>query len=224
MVSAAVHPENPSAEAKPEVINFLVKRDCPGLRIEPTWNSLAMNLSGSHDLVLDNVEADEDSYIGNTRASATIAARQLFWNLPVCALYYGVGRAAAKYATNFARNRKPNSLDKPVSELTHIQEKAGQMELALLSAESVLFATAALHTNPEMSSAEITGRVSASKYLATNKAIEATDLAMRIVGAAALAMTSPMQRYYRDVRAGLNNPPQDDAALTNVGKWSLDIL
>ena len=36
---------------------------------------------------------------------------------------------------------------------------------------------------------------------------------MRLVGGASLAPSLPLQRYYRDVRAGLHHPPMDDATL-----------
>ncbi len=39
---------------------------------------------------------------------------------------------------------------------------------------------------------------------------------MRIVGAKSLEMNRPLQRYYRDMRAGLHNPPMEDAAYTNI--------
>jgi len=224
LVTAAVQKENQPADKKPEVANFLVRRERPGVSINPTWNSLAMKLSGSHDLILDNVQLDSDDYVGNPKGDASTAARLVFWMLPVSALYFGIGRAAAKYAVNFAHHRKPNSLDKPIAELPHIQEKAGRMEMALMSAERVLFDTADMHTSPDLSAGEIQARVGAAKYLATNNAIEATDLAMRIVGAAGLSMDAPLQRYYRDGRAGLNNPPIDDAALSSVGKWTLGLL
>lgn len=224
LISAQIIEENANPDDKPKVAQFLVRRDLPGVSVVPTWNSMAMKLSGSNDLILDNVALATDDYVGNPKGAPEVAARLNFWTLPVSALYFGVGRAAAKYAVNFARNRKPNSLNKPIAELEHIQEKVGRMEMALLSAEQVLFDTADMHGNQHLSGAEIQARVAASKYLATNKAIEAVDLAMRIVGAAGLSMNEPLQRYYRDVRAGLNNPPMDDVALLTVGKWSLGLL
>lgn len=51
-----------------------------------------------------------------------------------------------------------------------------------------------------------------------NQGLEVVDLAMRIVGAKSLEMDRPLQRYYRDMRAGLHNPPMEDAAYTNIAK------
>ena len=59
---------------------------------------------------------------------------------------------------------------------------------------------------------------SASKVLVMNQGLEVVDLAMRIVGAKSLEMDRPLQRYYRDMRAGLHNPPMEDAAYTNIAK------
>ncbi|MEH7747496.1 acyl-CoA dehydrogenase, partial [Neobacillus drentensis] len=48
------------------------------------------------------------------------------------------------------------------------------------------------------------------------------DLAMRIVGAKSLSLNNPLQRYYRDVRAGLHNPPMDDMTLQLLAKYSVN--
>lgn len=45
-----------TAEEPPEVGTFLVPHDRPGVRIVETWNHLGMRASGSHDLLLENVE------------------------------------------------------------------------------------------------------------------------------------------------------------------------
>lgn len=55
-----------------------------------------------------------------------------------------------------------------------------------------------------------------------NQGLEVIDLAMRIVGAKSLEMNRPLQRYYRDMRAGLHNPPMEDAAYTNIAKSITD--
>lgn len=47
---------------------------------------------------------------------------------------------------------------------------------------------------------------------------------MRIVGAKSLEMDRPLQRYYRNMRAGLHNPPMEDAAYMNIAKSILDLM
>ena len=224
VISATVQ----SPDAQNQVGNFLLTRQTAGLRIEETWNSLAMRLTGSHDLVLEDVQVGPEAYLGpNQKTTPQQQACNGAWALPTAAIYFGIGRAAAKYAAQWARERKPNSLDKSVAELPHIQEKAGRMELALISAENTLFEVADLASDPayiEANPARLQALIGAAKYLASNKAIEAIDLAMRIVGGAALSMHLPLQRYYRDSRAGLNNPPLDDVSIGTLGKMALGLL
>ncbi|HEU5314824.1 MAG TPA: acyl-CoA dehydrogenase family protein, partial [Chloroflexota bacterium] len=64
--------------------------------------------------------------------------------------------------------------------------------------------------------------LAAAKYVVTNHAVEITDKAMRVVGGAGLARSQPVQRYYRDVRAGLHHPPMDDVALATLAKAALE--
>ena len=52
---------------------------------------------------------------------------------------------------------------------------------------------------------QIRNSTSASKVMVMNQGIEVIDLAMRIVGAKSLEMNRPLQRYYRDMRAGLQS-------------------
>ncbi len=223
VVTAALPAENGQ---KARTASFLVTRDRSGLSVEETWNSLAMRLSGSHDLVLDGVQVGPEALLNLPKPSPAQTALNAAWALPVAAVYFGIGRAAARFAATFARERHPNSLDKSIAELPHIQDKAGRMELALLSAENTLFAVADLADGglAEQNPARLTALVGAAKQLATNKAIEAVDMAMRIVGGASLSMEGPLQRYYRDVRAGLGNPPMDDISTANLGKLALGLL
>ncbi|MBN4900050.1 acyl-CoA dehydrogenase, partial [Staphylococcus sp. EG-SA-21] len=58
----------------------------------------------------------------------------------------------------------------------------------------------------------------AAKHVVVNHSIKIIDIAMRIVGAKSLQMERPLQRYYRDIRAGLHNPPMDDVTITKLAK------
>ena len=45
---------------------------------------------------------------------------------------------------------------------------------------------------------------------------------MRVVGGVSLQKSRPIERYYRDVRAGLHNPPLEDRALEQLARNALD--
>jgi alkylation response protein AidB-like acyl-CoA dehydrogenase len=60
-----------------------------------------------------------------------------------------------------------------------------------------------------------------AKVLVTNNAIDITDQALRVVGSVGLQRKHPLERYFRDVRAGLGNPPLDDVAMGIIGRAAL---
>jgi alkylation response protein AidB-like acyl-CoA dehydrogenase len=200
---------------------FLLSGTAPGVHIEQTWNSLAMRLSGSNDLLLDDVYVEPWAYIeaGIPPRGATPEIMAA-WGLPVAAVYLGTAQAARDEAIQFAKRRRPNSLDRPISSVPHIQDKVAKIELALLQSNAVLFGLAAQFV-ADPSSVPVS-QFSAAKYLATNSAIEITDLAMRVVGAASLSLEGALQRHYRDVRAGLHHPPMDDVTLAQLARDALE--
>ncbi len=203
---------------------FLVTRAMPGVRIEDTWHMMAMRGTASHDLILEQVHVGAEAYVDESIPLPSLPAiqdRLGSWTLLTTAVYLGIAQAARDEALRFARQRHPNSLKQPIAHLPHIQEKAGKMDLALLECRAMLFGVAEqLSVDPGSVPASIVG---ATKCVVTNRAIEVVDIAMRLVGAASLSLSSPLQRYYRDVRAGLHNPPMDDATITLLGKQALEV-
>ncbi len=202
--------------------NFLVHYKTPGLRIEDTWDTLGMRGTGSNDLVLEHVHLEPEAYVDESIPPVPDQHKyQGAWTLPVAAVYLGIAQAAREEAIRFAQKRKPNSLQQPISSIPHIQEKVAKMDLALIQARAVLFGLAEQYSqDPKSVHSSLFG---AAKYIATNQAIEVVDLAMRVVGAASLSLKSPLQRYYRDVRAGLHNPPMDDATIAQLAKSAFEV-
>ena len=190
---------------------FLVPAWAPGLHIEDTWHTLSMRGTASNDAVLDDVHVEPSAYM-----NGHIFANTSSWTLLTAAVYLGIAQAARDEAVQFARTHHPNSLDRPIASVPHVQEKVAKMDLALLQSRAVLFAIAEeLDRNPSHVPAS---SAAAAKYLVTNHAVEVVDLAMRLVGGASLSLHSVLQRHYRDVRAGLHNSPMDDTTLALLSK------
>ena len=208
-------------EGTPRRANFLVPAGAPGLRVEETWDNLGMRATASHDIVLEDVIVPEDCRLMEEGATASGDGRG--WALVGSAVYLGIGAAAQQFAVNYARERQPSGMSGPIAELQTVQHRVAEMELLLLQARLVLFGTADSWVNEPERHGEIAWRLAAVKHLATNYAIRVTDLALRVVGSAGLSRRLPLERYFRDVRAGLGHPPMDDAALTMIGKAVLGV-
>lgn len=205
-----------------EVGNFLVHRSLPGVEIEETWDSIAMRGTGSHDLILKDVEVNEEDYVekfvpGKKGANG--------WLLHIPACYLGIAQAAKKYAIEFAKSYSPNSIEGTIIDIPTVQQKIGEMELLITEAKHFLYSVAKeWDVLTEEKRREMNPELSAVKHSVTNKAIQVVDLAMRIVGARSLSIKNPLQRYYRDVRAGLHNPPMDDMTIQLLAKKAINFL
>ncbi|MFA1819047.1 acyl-CoA dehydrogenase family protein [Virgibacillus oceani] len=206
-------------EGTEDVGSFLVKRERPGVKVEETWDSIAMRGSGSHDLVLENVHVEEDDLVEVLSSKKKTPAG---WLLHIPACYLGIAQAAQKEAVDFAANYSPNSISGTISELPNVKQKMGEIELLLMESDHFLHSVA---KKWDESSEEIRNtmgpELGAVKLAVINKAVTAVDLAMRIVGARSLSEKNPLQRYYRDVRAGLHNPPMDDMTIMQLADQSM---
>lgn len=199
-----------------ETGNFLVHRSLLGVSIEETWDSIAMRGTGSHDLVLTDVKVGPEDFV---EQFVPVKKGANGWLLHIPACYLGIAKAAKKYAIEFAKSYSPNSIEGSIIDIPTVQQRIGEMELQIMEAEYFLYSVAKLwDASSEEERALLQPELSAVKLSVTNKAIQIVDLAMRIVGARSLSFKNPLQRYYRDVRAGLHNPPMDDMTIQILAK------
>lgn len=192
-----------------------------GVKVEETWNTLGMRATGSHDVVLDQVFVPEEGYIRKKSGEKKDGDG---WLLHIPACYIGIAYAARDFAMDYARNYRPNSLAGSIAELPHIEQKLGQMEEALMTARTLLYSVAERWDKHPEDRTMLQPELGLAKKVATNNAIQILDLAMRVVGGASLSRTLPLERWYRDVRAGLHNPPMDDAVTKLLAKRALEEL
>jgi len=199
-----------------EVGRFLVAVD-DRFQIEQPWDAIGMRTTGSHTVALRGVETPASTLIGRS-GQARGGVGNAWFTLGISAVYLGVGAAAVEAATHYALDRVPTALGRPIAELESVQRHLGQAALLLHTARTQLHYTAMqwlLHPDRRR---ELTPWLAAAKVTATNHAVEAVDHCLRAVGGAGLTRTLPLERYYRDVRAGLSHPPSDDEAATATGR------
>jgi alkylation response protein AidB-like acyl-CoA dehydrogenase len=198
--------------------SFMIHKNTVGVRIEETWNMISMQGTGSHDLILENVEVPEKYYVEKQEDRPRGKSA---WLLHIPACYLGIATAARDYAIEFAKTYSPNSLKGTISELPNVQRLIGEIELEIRESRHFLYSVAEKwETKPEYHE-ELSRDLAAVKLRITNNAMSIVDKAMRIVGAKSLQRSNPLQRYYRDVRAGLHNPPMDDSTIQLLAQSAL---
>jgi alkylation response protein AidB-like acyl-CoA dehydrogenase len=204
-----------------EVARFLVPAG-PGLEIVETWDALGMRTTGSHDIYLHDVCVDDDAMLnrGVEGPSGKGPKSVNAWFMgTVSAVYLGIAQAALDVAARYARERVPTALGKPIAEVESIQRRLGQAAFAIAQARLTLYQVADLWARyPEQRADTLGALVGVAKVTVTNNAIEAVDHAMRVAGGASMGKALPLERYYRDVRAGLNHPINDDLLFVQLGK------
>ncbi|WP_107950555.1 acyl-CoA dehydrogenase family protein [Lysinibacillus parviboronicapiens] len=206
-------------EEKEQIGFFLIHKDVQGVSIEENWEMSAMRGTSSHDLVLKDVIVSKDYLVElpNHPSGGTING----WILHIPATYLGIAQAARDYALHFANHHQPNSLNAPISTLPNVQQLLGDIELKLHQARFVLYGVAEAYDDAVRRNT-LTNEMAVAKHTVTNLAIDIVDKAMRVVGAKSLQLTNPLQRYYRNVRAGLHNPPMDDMTIIKLATAAIE--
>ncbi|MDN4492074.1 acyl-CoA dehydrogenase family protein [Ureibacillus aquaedulcis] len=209
---------------------FLIHKDSEGLAIDETWDVIAMRGTGSHDLVLNNVIVDESDLV--ELPTYTTGFKLNGWLLLVPATYLGIAQAARDYALQFANTHSPNSIKGTIATLPNVQALLGEIELELATARFTLYGAAQSYVESKQKEAQgyqlseeegtlIINAINTAKHVVTNAGLKVVDKAMRVVGAKSLQRSNPLQRYYRDIRAGLHNPPMDDITIKKLAEAAL---
>ncbi len=199
-----------------------------GVEIIETWDAMGMRSTGSHDIMLTDVQVPAHYMIPPSRPAHTNGVRapkaNPWFPLTISAVYVGVAEAALQAASRYACQRVPTALGKPIAELEGIQRRLGQANLLLHQARVHLYHTAELWDRFPDRRAELGPDIVVAKYTATNNAVAAVDHCMRVAGGASMSKSLPLERYYRDVRGGLSHPMNDDQALVLLGKLAIEQL
>lgn len=211
-------------ERGPQVIFFRVPRDAEGIRFKDTWDTLGMRATRSDDFELQDVFVPDDAVFHRYPVGhfdATMLATVWGWAMPTFgAVYLGIGAGALALAREQVQKR--GRQDDP-----QVQHLFAEMEVLLETARAVLHRHA-LELESGALSAELPvqvgmARAVLTKYVATNNACAIVDRAMHVVGGAAYFRRLPLERMYRDVRAGPVMPYNNLEAHDLFGRTSLGI-
>lgn len=187
-----------------------------GIEWSDTWtNALSLRASESHDVHFKKVIVPSENLI--ERGVVKEPPNGWFTAL-VGATYLGAGLAAREAVIRFALDRVPAALGKPIATLPHIQQKIGEIDLALDAAQCFLLDSVATWSDDGQDHEKLWVRVAAAKTLAIETATKVTAIALQIAGGSGLLGELPLERYFRDAQAGGTHPPSGDGAYELIGQ------
>jgi alkylation response protein AidB-like acyl-CoA dehydrogenase len=211
-------------ERGPQVLFFRLPRDAEGLRMKETWDTMGMRATRSDDFELENVFVPDEAVFHSYPVGhfdATMLKTVWGWAMPTFgAVYLGIGAGALQFAREQVQAR--GRQDDP-----QVQGLFAEMEVLLETARAVLYRHAdemdsgALYT--ELPVQDGMARAVLTKYVTTNNAVAIVDRALHVVGGAGYYRRFPLERMYRDVRAGPIMPYSNLEAHDLFGRTSLGI-
>jgi alkylation response protein AidB-like acyl-CoA dehydrogenase len=200
----------------------LIKQEQPGISWVETWSdSLSLRASDSHDVVFEDVFVPHDQMIERGDAKEV---PNVWFPMVMSAVYLGTAVAARNDVIRFALERVPTALGKPIATLPKIQRQIGEIDLVLQAARSLFFAVAGEWQGDNAERFNILPRIAAAKTMVTETANEVTEKALRAAGGTSITKALPLERYFRDVRAGSMQPPSGDTALEMIGRAAIGEL
>jgi alkylation response protein AidB-like acyl-CoA dehydrogenase len=208
----------------PRVIIFRLARPVEGMEVKDGWDTMGMRGTLSNDWSMRDVFVPEDAVFHSypvEHFDSVLLRMTWSWAMPAFgAVYLGIAGGAMAYARDQvqARGREGDPA---------VQAAFAEMEILLETARAVLWR----HTDEVISGdlfeqftvQEGMARTMLTKYVPCNNAIRIVDLALEVVGGAGYFRRSPLERMYRDVRAGVIMPYNNPEARSLFGRNALGI-
>ena len=206
------------------VIIFRLARPVDGMEVKDTWDTMGMRGTLSNDWSMRDVFVPEDAVFHSypvDHFDSVLLRMTWSWAMPAFgAVYLGIAGGAMAYARDQvqARGRENDPA---------VQTAFAEMEILLETARAVLWR----HTDEVISGdlfeqftvQEGMARTMLTKHVPCNNAIRIVDLALEVVGGAGFFRRSPLERMYRDVRAGVIMPYNNPEARSLFGRNALGI-
>jgi alkylation response protein AidB-like acyl-CoA dehydrogenase len=201
-------------EAGATVLHFAVPMNAQGVAIAPTWQTMGMRGTGSHDVVLSEVFVPD--------AAVTLRRAPGKWHfmfhlismvaIPlVYSVYVGVAEAARDRALQVARKHPTE----------HLCYMVGGLDNKLMAAKLALqhMISTAEVSQPSF---ETTNQIMTGRTLVVEGVLNAADLAMEIAGGSAFYRKLGLEKLFRDLQGVRYHPLREEAQRKLSGQLALE--
>ena len=174
---------------------FLVRKDAPGLTINPMHGKLGMRSSTTDELVFQDTPVSSENLLGERGRGFNLAMEILTQSrIIIAAQSVGIGQSALEAAVRFAQQRE--TFGKPIAQHQGIQFTLADMAVGVHSSRVATMNAASLMDAglPFIQEASI------AKLMSSEMCIEVANKAIQIHGGVGYFQEAGVERIFRDAR------------------------
>ncbi len=201
---------------------YYVEVGMQGLSVAGAWDGLGMRANASAPMKLENCPVPAGWLLSpNSGGFNVMMSVVLPWfQLGTSAVANGISKAALDAAAGHLNASRLEHLGVTLASQPESRARLASARVALDASRALTAEAARSVENPDDSTML---RVLEVKACACETALLVTDKAMRLCGGAAFSKQLPVERYFRDARAGSVMAPTTDALYDFIGKALLGL-
>jgi acyl-CoA dehydrogenase len=207
------------------VLLVAIPKKSEGVEMLDTWDALGMRGTGSNDIQLTDVRVSDAQVLARRpwgKVDGVLKNALVHFAPTTAAVYCGIAAGARDEAVRVVQARAVRNghalTDDPI-----VQREIGLIDAMLRSAWwSLAGALNDLGEDYALSEANINALVIAKRHV-LEQAGQIINLAMDTTGGSSYFKRSPLERAYRDVRAGNYHPLTPEKTLLHAGRLALGL-
>ena len=201
---------------------YYIERGAAGFSVDGPWNGLGLRANASAPMRLENTQVSLDSLLSPAGGGFNVMMSVVlpWFQLGSSAVANGISKAALEAAAGHLNAAKFEHLDVTLGSQPESRARLASARVAHDASRALTAEAARSVENPNESTML---RVLEVKACASETALEVTDKAMRLCGGAGFSRKLPVERYFRDARAGSVMAPTTDALYDFIGKALLGL-
>jgi alkylation response protein AidB-like acyl-CoA dehydrogenase len=174
---------------------FLVDTDQPGFQPQPIHHKMGLRGSDTAAISLDDVEAPDDTLLGEVGEGFKVAMSALdSGRYSVAAGCVGICQGCVDASVRYSTERQ--QFGRPIAAFQLVQEMIADMAVETEAARMLVWRAGFLKDTGKPNTTE----TSIAKLYATEAAIRCANTAIQVHGGSGYVDDHPVERYFRDVR------------------------
>lgn len=179
---------------------FVIDATTENIHVEETWDAMGMRANCSNTLFLRECQLPAQACLGGHGQGMTILTQTIPpLILGLAAASLGVATAAYGFALDHTATRVVQPRNKPLSAFQGVRFMLADMQVAIHTSRL------ALHHAAWMADRDLFDAfmpMNMAKFICNKQAIEVAGTAMQVCGGHGYLKKNPLERYFRDARAG----------------------